>query len=288
MWLHHEVFHLVPTLWAAIAQSGFVNVANQVVWLKTMPDGTQRALILFGMTEDDLEEIIEDKIAFGNTIVIMQGNESQVQPSVIQTVTGLTGKNTSMWLSIPPDSEGPVMRCELIYNIESRTYDQFSESQRGVLELLRTNLLVHSQYLIVASQHHQHQLGMLIDTITSDYYTGIDKRLFQYEFKKESPVDLAVLEPLTRLGLSGDVLLNLSDDKSTYYYVVLDVVAAFVAEFFPAVHNSLSPWYIDAHQAGFLHLERQYNHPYNQHVKESIRELMKLKKLSKSYGINII
>ncbi len=250
-----------------------------------MPDGTQRAVQLY-VFEDEDSEVLEDTLAFGNTIVIMQGDESQSRPSVIHAVLDIGDNNSSLWLSTPPDTEGPVMRCELIYNIESRSYGQFNENQKSIIiNRMILNHCAHSQYLIIASQHHQHQLGMLIDNITSDYYPGVDKRLFWHKFKKESPVDLAVHETLTRLGLAGDMLLQLSSANAIYYYVILDAVPGLIARLFPAVFSSLAPWYVASHRAGFVDIEQLYNHPNNHHAKEAIREVMKLMKRSRSYGL---
>ncbi len=202
-----------------------------------MPDGTQRAVQLYVFENTDTE-LVEITLAYSNTIVIMQGNESQSRPSVGHSVLDIGDNNTSLWLSTPPETDGAVMRCELIYNIESRSYGQFNESQQSVINRMLVNHCAHSQYLIIASQHHQHQLANLIDVISTECYPGIDKRLYRHVFKKESPVDLAVHEPLTRLGLSGDILLKLSNNNYTYYYVVLDAVPALIARFCPSVFSS--------------------------------------------------
>ncbi len=181
------------------------------------------------------------------------------------------------FFSLLPGANELVMGCESVCTVESRNFSSFNADQQNAIEMLKRNfILTGTKWIFFASTQHQHQLALLFDSISARFYPFIERRVVMYRCKKESPDNLPVLEPLSRLGLEAYLLLKVNSDDFVCYYIMVETLPYMIGMMYWGIYRPLSPWYLDCHNACWRFTKQMYDHPNNAHIKEQIGDLLAL------------
>ncbi len=280
IWLSEGSRALLPTILAAIEQAKFVNKYNGLVWLKTLADGTQRALVIYIYGPNSRIKPLNILGFAQNSIIVTHIEDKTPLPVFISSLIKKSphpqeSPNTEIKFDLPPLS-GPAMECTLMYRTISI---RVSALNRGVVEHIHAAPFTKTKYFITASSRHQHQLALLLDNITQAYEPRSEKRVMMYRFKKESPNDLPqrLTDALAKLGLEGHILLKTESSRLASYYVLEDLTTMIVGMLFPeSISRSISPWLLGRFSACLKYIVEMYHYPNNRAIQREIGDVIYL------------